>query len=55
MQAWRLLFSSDFGLYTVVGFVIMFVMMAYFIWMFTFKKDKPASLERSGRIERTGG
>lgn len=39
MQALRLLFSSDVGLFTVAVFIVMLAMVGYFTWLFTFKKD----------------
>lgn len=39
MQAWRLLFTSDVGLFTVAVFLVLFAMVGYFFWLFTFKKD----------------
>jgi flagellar basal body-associated protein FliL len=49
MQAWRLLFTSDVGLFTVVGFLIMFGMAGYFFWLFNFKKDAPPAQQRPGQ------
>ncbi|HJV75810.1 MAG TPA: DUF3149 domain-containing protein [Noviherbaspirillum sp.] len=39
MQAWKLLFSSDVGLFSVAVFIVMFAMIGYFLWLFNFKKD----------------
>lgn len=39
MQAWKLLFSSDVGLFSVAVFIVLFAMIGYFTWLFSFKKD----------------
>ncbi|MGE5651329.1 DUF3149 domain-containing protein [Noviherbaspirillum sp. UKPF54] len=39
MQAWKLLFTSDVGLFSVAVFIVLFAMIAYFLWLFGFKKD----------------
>lgn len=43
MQAWKLLFTSDVGLFSVAVFVVLFAMIGYFLWLFTFKKDPDES------------
>lgn len=39
MQAWKLLFSSDPGLFTVAVFVAMFAMVGYFVWLVAAEKS----------------
>ncbi|WP_084199422.1 DUF3149 domain-containing protein [Noviherbaspirillum autotrophicum] len=39
MQAWKLLFTSDVGLFSVAVFIVLFAMIGYFLWLFSFKKD----------------
>lgn len=39
MQAWKLLFTSDVGLFSVAVFMVLFAMIGYFLWLFGFKKD----------------
>jgi len=38
MQAWKMLFTSDVGLFTVAVFLVLFAMMAYFLWLFAIRK-----------------
>lgn len=45
MQAWKLLFSSDVGLFSVAVFIVIFAMIGYFTWLFAFKKDTSDSTE----------
>lgn len=39
MQALKLLFTSDVGLFTAAVFAVLLAMIVYFVWLFAFRKD----------------
>ena len=43
MQAWKMLFTSDVGLFTVAVFLVLFAMIAYFLWLFAIRKPDDES------------
>lgn len=43
MQAWKLLFTSDVGLFSVAVFIVLFAMIAYFLWLFAVRKPDDES------------
>lgn len=39
MQALKLLFTSDVGLFSAAVFAVLLAMIVYFVWLFAFHKD----------------